>query len=45
VPPERQIDFNNPGTWVFLLIFLMTGIMGIMQIMLAFQNSNKLENK
>lgn len=43
MPPERQIDYNSPGTWLFLGIFLFTGVLGAAQIALAFQKSNKLE--
>lgn len=43
VPPERQIDYNAPGTWIFFGLFLFTGVLGAIQIALAFQKSNKLE--
>lgn len=43
VPPERQIDYNTPGTWIFFGLFLFTGVLGAIQIALAFQKSNKLE--
>lgn len=44
-PPERQIDFGTLGTWAFFLMFFMTSLMGIVQIGLAFQGSNKKEKK
>jgi hypothetical protein len=29
VPAERQVDFNSAGTWAFLMIFFLTGLLGI----------------
>jgi len=45
VPPERQINFNALGTWAFFALFFMAGILGAIQIVLAFQKSTNLENK
>ncbi|MCA9960407.1 MAG: hypothetical protein KC443_15300 [Anaerolineales bacterium] len=42
VPPERQINYNDLGTWFFFGIFLLTGILGAIQIALALQKSKKL---
>ena len=44
VPLEKQVDFGSLGTWAFFLMFFITGMMGIIQIILAFQRSNQLEN-
>jgi hypothetical protein len=44
-PPERQVDFGSIGTWSFFLFFLATGVLGALQVRLAFQTSNKTEKK
>jgi hypothetical protein len=41
VSPERQIDFSASGTWAFLTIFFLTGILGIVLITSAIQLSRK----
>ncbi|HJR78867.1 MAG TPA: hypothetical protein VJ821_02270 [Anaerolineales bacterium] len=41
VPAERQIDFNASGTWAFFILFFLTGILGVVLILLAIQLSNK----
>ncbi len=45
VPPERQVNFGNAGTWAFIFMFLITGIMGIAQLVLVSKRSNKMENQ
>ncbi|MCQ3938689.1 MAG: hypothetical protein DPW18_16825 [Chloroflexi bacterium] len=45
LPPERQADFGGIGTGIFFLFFLATGILGALQIRLAFQTSNKMGSK
>ena len=42
VPPERQISYSDLGTWLFFAIFQLTGFLGVIQIVLAFQKSKKL---
>jgi hypothetical protein len=44
VPMDRRVDLGSAGAMVFFLFFAITGILGAMQIRLAFQNSNKTEN-
>lgn len=44
-PPDRQIAFDALGTWMFFMLFFLTGILGAIQLVLVFQKSNKLENK
>lgn len=44
-PPDRQIAFDDPGTWMFFMLFSLTGIVGAIQLALVSQKSNKLENK
>jgi len=39
VPVERQVNYDT-GTWAFFIIFLMTGILGIGQILLAVRKGN-----
>ena len=39
VPVERQVSFNSGGTWIFLILFLMTGIWGIVLVFTAMQIS------
>ena len=39
VPVERQINFSAAGTWIFFLLFLVTGILGIGLITSAVQLS------
>jgi len=39
VPVERQINFSATGTWIFFLLFLVTGILGIGLITSAVQLS------
>jgi hypothetical protein len=45
VPVDRQIDFESPGTWVFFALFLLSAVLGTIQILLAFQKSKKMENR
>ncbi len=44
VPPARQIDFGDLGTWMFFILFFLSGILGTIQIVLAYQKSKKLKN-
>lgn len=39
VPAERQVDFSAAGTWIFFLLFFVTGILGIVLIFSAIQLS------
>lgn len=43
--PDRQIAFDDLGTWMFFMIFFLTGILGAIQLALVSQKSYKLENK
>jgi len=37
VPAERQVNFSSTGTWAFIIIFLLTGLLGIVFIASAVQ--------
>jgi len=39
VPADRQVDFSSAGTWMFFLIFFVTGILGIVLLNTAMQLS------
>lgn len=41
VPAERQINFNSTGTWMFMIFFLLTGIVGIVLTVMAVRLANK----
>ena len=43
VPPERQINYADSGTWLFLGIFLFAGLLGVVQIMLVWRKSHSRE--
>ncbi|MCB9134452.1 MAG: hypothetical protein H6636_03440 [Anaerolineales bacterium] len=45
VPPEKQVNFAVPGTWFFFGLFLLTGFLGAVQIVLAYQHKNPLKPK
>ena len=45
MPPDRQINFDAFGTWLFFLLFIVAGVLGVIQITLAFHKSNQMENK
>lgn len=44
-PPDRQIAFDDLGTWMFFMLFFLTGILGAIQLALVSQKSNQLEKK
>lgn len=39
VPAERQVNFNSAGTWIFLLFFFLTGLLGVVLTARADQQS------
>ncbi|HEX6270151.1 MAG TPA: hypothetical protein VFZ43_07950 [Anaerolineales bacterium] len=39
VPIDRQVNFSAPGTWVFFIIFFLTGILGVVLVASAIQLS------
>lgn len=41
VPVERQINFSSPGTWIFFIFFLLTGVLGVILTASALRLSNK----
>ncbi|HSL30742.1 MAG TPA: hypothetical protein VK900_16190 [Anaerolineales bacterium] len=41
VPAERQLSFSALGTWLFIMFFLLTGILGIVLTAMAARSANK----
>lgn len=41
VPAERQISFSSIGTWIFIVFFLLTGLLGIILTAIAARLANK----
>jgi hypothetical protein len=41
LPAERQVNFSSLGTWAFFVLFLLTGILGVVLITLATRLSKK----
>ena len=41
VPAGRQVDFNSAGTWVFFMVFFLTGLLGIALTVRAKQLSKR----